>query len=67
MDNIEEIKKKLLKAPEIEIKPNTFGKQIIEDFRSEFPNKSKTQDFCEACDKLKKDFHIVLTSLKKRK
>ena len=25
------------------------------------------KDFCEACDKLKKDFHIVLTSLKKRK
>lgn len=33
MDNIEEIKKKLLKAPETEIKPNTFGKQILEDFR----------------------------------
>lgn len=29
MDNIEEVKKILLNAPETEIKPNTFGKQIL--------------------------------------
>lgn len=67
MDSIEEVKQKLLKAPEIEIKPNTLGNQILEDFPSDFPKKNKTQEFREACDKLKKDFHDVLTSFKKRK
>jgi hypothetical protein len=58
---------KLLDAPETEIKPDPFGKQILKDFRRDFPKKNKTQDLREVCDKLKKDFHVVFTSLKKRK
>jgi predicted ATP-dependent protease len=67
MDNIEEVKKKLLKGEEIKIQPVKLVDEVLEDFRRDFPKKNKTQDFREACDKLKKDFHVVLNFLKKRK
>lgn len=67
MGNIEKIKKKLLKVPESEVKANTFDKQILEDFRRDFPTKNKKRDFREACDSFKKYFYGILTSLKKYK
>ncbi|NLL72842.1 MAG: hypothetical protein GX237_04875 [Clostridiales bacterium] len=67
MVNIEEIKKELLKVPKTEIQPNTFAKELLEDFRRDFPKKNKTQNFREAYDKFKQDFYDVLTSLKKQK
>lgn len=69
MDNIEKVKKELLKKEEIEIQPNTFATEIIDDFRRDFKmnERKPRQEFRKACDKFKKDFHVVLTSLKKGK